>query len=562
MIIRQNYKLTVLFIVVFLSACCSARPDLRRNKDRIESEARFKIIQINDVYKIEGLEGGRVGGIARVRTLRKQLEEEGAKVLVLHAGDILFPSVMSKYLRAQPMVKTLNLLDGNPAAFDRNFIAVFGNHEFDDKDPGLILGRVAQSDFLWVSSNVQYRSTKESTGEPFSHRLKNVHDTIVLDVDGVRIGIFGLTIDSKEQDYVSYIYEDIETRHAAIRAAIDRLKSEGTRMIIALTHQDLEQDKLLASEFSEIDLIVGGHEHFFIQQKVGNTWIMKADSDAKSAIVYDVRISDETVKVIPQKIKVGQEIVKDVMIDSEVQYWLTELSKTVKEQKKQKEQKDYDLMDEIGYTKYTLEGIEPAVRGRESALGNFLTDVIRDRLKTDLAFINGGSIRINDNIPPGPIRNYDMEGIFYFDNNLVSFELTGAEILDILRNSVSKVHLGDGRFLQVSGIKFTYHVDRKAGEMTYRIEPEDVFVWKKDGGGYVPLNPDQKYTVGTTDYMWEHGHEDGYKIFSGGDNGQSPKLLPQDQEIPFREAVEGAIKTLSDQTVTTQVEGRIIEEQE
>lgn len=337
MIIRHSNKVTVLFIIVFLSVCCSARPDLRRDKSCIESEARFKIIHINDVYKIEGLEGGRVGGIARVRTLRKQLEEEGSKVLVLHAGDMLFPSVMSKYLRAQPMIKTLNLLDGNPAAFDRNFIAVFGNHEFDDKDPGLILGRVAQSDFLWVSSNVQYRSTKESNGEPFSRRLKNVHDVIVLDVDGVRIGIFGVTTDTQKQDYVSYSYQDIETRHAAIRAAIDRLKSEGARMIIALTHQDLEQDKLLASEFSEIDLIAGGHEHFFIRQQVGNTWIMKADSDAKSAIVYDVRISAETVEVIPQKVEIGQEIVKDVMVDNEVQYWLSELSRVAKEQKKQKE---------------------------------------------------------------------------------------------------------------------------------------------------------------------------------------------------------------------------------
>src|SRR5439155_14622307 len=124
------------------------------------AEARFTILQINDVYKIEGLEGGRLGGLARVRTLRKRLESEGRPVLVLHAGDLLFPSVMSKYLRAQPMIRVLNLLDGDPGAFDPALFVVFGNHEFDDRDPGTLLGRVAESDFSWVSSNVRYRSVK------------------------------------------------------------------------------------------------------------------------------------------------------------------------------------------------------------------------------------------------------------------------------------------------------------------------------------------------------------------------------------------------------------------
>ena len=45
-------------------------------------EVRFTILQINDLYKIEGLLGGTVGGLARVRTLRKSLEAEGRPVLV------------------------------------------------------------------------------------------------------------------------------------------------------------------------------------------------------------------------------------------------------------------------------------------------------------------------------------------------------------------------------------------------------------------------------------------------------------------------------------------------
>src|SRR5687768_12626957 len=79
---------------------------------------RFKILQINDVYKIEGLEGGQVGGMARVRTLRKLLESDGTRVLLMHGGDALFPSVMSKYLEAKPILDVMNLLDGDGAKYD------------------------------------------------------------------------------------------------------------------------------------------------------------------------------------------------------------------------------------------------------------------------------------------------------------------------------------------------------------------------------------------------------------------------------------------------------------
>ena len=96
------------------------------------------------------------------------------------------------------------------------------------------------------------------------------------------------------------------------------------------------------------------------------------------------------------------------------------------------------------------------MRGRETALGDFLCDVMRDRMKADVALLNGGAVRSNDNIRPGPVTRYDLEGIFYFPD-LVTFELTGAELLDVLRFGIAKVHAGSGQFVQVSSIQFQYH---------------------------------------------------------------------------------------------------------
>ncbi len=512
---------------------------------------RFTILQINDVYKIEGLQGGTVGGLARVRTLRRELEAEGRPVLVLHGGDLLFPSVMSKYLRGNPMIRTLNLLDGDPAAFDPSLVVVFGNHEFDDRDPGILLGRVAQSDFAWVTSNTRYRSVKAAPGESFSARVPNAHDVLVREVGGARLGIFGLTTDAQPRDYVGYEYE-LPARNAAVSRALDRLRAAGATAVIALTHQDLEEDERLARDFPAVALVVGGHEHFFLDRKVGKTWITKADADAKTAVVHDVRIfADGRFEDSFRKVSLGPEVEKDAAVEREVQASLAELAAAVRSQTGR------DLEEVIGTTENLLEGVEPAVRGRETALGNFLTDVLRGRMETDMGFLNGGAVRINDDIPPGPIRNYDFEGIFYFDNSIVSFEITGAELLELLRISVSKVHAGHGRFLQVSGIRFRYRVGGTADQPVYSVEAADVEVAPRGSPGYRPLELERRYSAASLDYLWENGYRDGYPLFSKGRGAASPRRLDSGP-VPWRATTEAAIRALPGRRVASKIEGRIV----
>jgi len=513
--------------------------------------ARFSILQVNDSYKIEGLENGTVGGFARLRTLRRQLEQSRGPLLMLHGGDFLFPSVMSKYLKADAMIRVLNLMDGDDAAFDDKFLTVFGNHEFDDPDPGIVLGRIAQSDFAWVSSNTRYRTSENSPGEPFSTRLNNVHDVIVKDIGGVKVGVFGLTLDAQKQAYVAYDYTPEDSRYTLVKNTIAQLKNQGAHVIVALTHQDFDQDQRLAQTFPDIDLVVGGHEHFYIEKQIGHTWITKADADNKTAVLHEIQVQpDGTVETRHQKIDLDSAIDKDPQVQAEVDQQLDRLAKVFQKNGK-------DMRQVLGQTQYLLEGVEPAVRGRETALGDFLADVIRARMQADIAFTNGGGIRLNDNIPPGPITTYDMEGIFYYDNALASFELTGAQLLDILRNAVSKSHLGDGRFLQVSGLRFQYHAKAIDGRFEYVIEAGDVQVQPRGTQVFVPLEPAKTYRVASTDFIWGKGYQDGYEIFSHGAGKTSPARLDQGPPVSFRKAVEEAIAKLPEKTITNQVEGRI-----
>lgn len=516
---------------------------------------RFTILQLNDVYRVEGLARGTLGGLARVRTIRKELEAGGAPVLVLHAGDMLSPSVMSKYLHAGPMIRCLNLLDGDPVKFDPYLIATFGNHEFDDDDPLTFLGRVAQSDFRWVSSNVAYCTTPGAPAQWLSERLRNVHETICLNIGGVRVGVFGLTLDYQQPGYVSYVYHDLGARHRAAREAIDRLRADGARMIIALTHQELTEDIKLARAFpGEIDLIVGGHEHFSIQRRVGATLITKADADARTVIVHDVQVgADGHAAVIPTPRVLDEKIQPDGPFNVEVTNGQNALAKQFEKHTRLK------LTDHLGDAgDVALDGYESTVRGRESALGNFLADTIREEMRVDVAFINGGSIRLNDVIPARqPITRLDLEGIFYYDNPLVAFKLSGEQILAILKNAVSKVHLGDGRFLHFSGLTFRYHIDGTDDEPKYRIDPKEVNVFRRDIGRFEPINARHEYEVATIEYVWKKGYSDGFEVFSKDRGGSSPEVCCTRES--FRQVVETRLKTLkrSGSPVSSTLENRI-----
>lgn len=505
----------ILPLLFFAVSCTTTTPH-----DRIIG--RFKILQINDVYKIEGLEGGQSGGLARVRMLRRHLESDGTPVLVLHAGDLLYPSVMSKYLQAKPMVDVMNLLDGDENQDDPHLVVTFGNHEFDQKDATILNQRLNDSHFQWVSTNAYWCNPN------CDQRFPHTTDVVTYnDLGGVKVAVFGLLYPMKK----SYVQTTDPIEAAADVVNVARGQS-GAQFLIALTHEDMTDDILLAKKVLGIDLIIGGHDHLYMIDKEDRVWITKADADAKSAVVYDITVPEHGYfRTTPLRVVLDTTIPKDKTVDTRVQYWLGELSQKL------------GGNQTIGTTKNLLEGVEPVIRGRESALGNLLTDAAREQMQTDVAVVNGGSIRINDNIPPGPITTYDMEGIFYYTNTLVAFRATGQQLLDMLRNSVSRADAGDGRFLQVSGVSFTYQ--KQDGKFV--VNPEDVKVGGK------PLDVNASYTVATLDFVYMNGTEDGYTLFA---EGSRPPKVNEAREADFRKTVEAYIHARG--TVDADIEGRIV----
>ena len=109
-----------------LAACATTRPPSSGAQPSTPKGRTAVLLSINDVYRIEGVEEGTLGGLARLRTLRQQLEQRDPDLLVVHAGDMLFPSLLSRTFNGAQMIDILSLLDGSPG-FDSRMFAVFGN---------------------------------------------------------------------------------------------------------------------------------------------------------------------------------------------------------------------------------------------------------------------------------------------------------------------------------------------------------------------------------------------------------------------------------------------------
>jgi 5'-nucleotidase len=383
-------------------------------------------------------------------------------------------------------------------------------------------------------------------------------DLVVRDLGGIRVGLFSLTLDDEPAPWLAYGF-DLAARRATVAESIRRLKDKGATLILPLTHQSLDQDEWLAREFPEIPLILGGHEHIAIDRTLGKTRIVKADADAKTVVRIDVRRSSTGFEITPRWLTLDGAVEPDPQVAAYTTAAIARMGSALRRATGR-------AIDTVyGSTEGALEGLETAIRTRETALGSFLADVLRQRLGAQIGFLNGGAVRINDDIPGGGrITEYELEGIFYFDNKPAGFELTGQELYELLAKSISQPDLGHGRFLQVSGLRFRYHVHGQGFDRTYTMAPDDVEIGTLETG-FVPLDLKARYTVASLDYIWENGYRDGYPLFSKGNPnvGTSPPRFDDPKKpLSWRKITEEAIAALPENRVTTKIEGRIVRVEE
>ena len=113
----------------------------------------------------------------------------------------------------------------------------------------------------------------------------------------VYYGFIGLCLTTSEisRDNVRHLRFDDPLKAAA--RYLPLLKRRGANVIVAVTHLSFAEDRALVRRFPEIDLVIGGHEHFPIAVTEGRTLISKAGSDARRVARIDVdRLAHRTVE--------------------------------------------------------------------------------------------------------------------------------------------------------------------------------------------------------------------------------------------------------------------------
>ncbi len=427
-----------------------------------------RFLSINDDYVADTLADGN-GGLPRLATLKKRIGAEGPVLFVL-AGDFLGPSLLSRFYNGTQMVQALNA-----AGLD---YATFGNHEFDIPRDTL-LARIGESKFTWLSANcVQADGTRFPGVLPW--------DTV--SVFGKKVGIFGLTL--QDPQYPAYV--QCGSPDSAATVALDSLAAMGADLIVGLTHQTLAADVALLSREGQVDVILGGHEHEAHTVAVGSRYVLKADANAVSTQFMTIWGTKGDWKEAPRLLDVRPSLPGDTLVQAIVDRWQDSLVSRLGP--------NYV----VGTAVQPINARDAAQRQMETVLGDLVADAIRMGTATDVGVINGGAMRLDDIIPPGPLWNYTIEALFPFADgtHIVSFPVSGQRLRAILETGVSEQNLGAGGFLQVSGIRFTVDPLRPSGS---RIAgPVTTSVGNS-------IYPDQLYRLAMPAYLACRGG-DGYAV--------------------------------------------------
>lgn len=215
------------------------------------------------------------GGAAKRATIFNKIKNENPHTLILDAGDMFQGTPYFNYYGGELEIKVMNMLQ-----YDAGTI---GNHEFDNGINSLA-EQIQKANFDIINANYDFKNTlMNGLTKPYKVFVK----------DGIKIGVFGLGIKLEglvnKSEYGETLWNNpIEIAQDVTRILKDELKCD---LIICLSHlgyhygnnSQMISDLDLAAKTKNIDLIIGGHTHTFLEKP---TVVLNAEQ--KEVIVNQV----------------------------------------------------------------------------------------------------------------------------------------------------------------------------------------------------------------------------------------------------------------------------------
>ena len=531
-------KLLALLLVLALALGCGsafaddAAPALEKN---------LVVLFTSDVHC--GIDQG--WGYAGLYAVKESLAANN-HVLLVDDGDAIQGEPVGTITRGEAIIDIMNAV-----GYD---IAIPGNHEF-DYGMDQFLNLVAKANFPYISCN--FNKGGELVFDPY----------VIKEIDGVKIAFVGvstpLTLRASTPRYFmdedgNYIYGFLEDEsgegvYSAVQKAVDDARAEGAVYVIVLGHLGNETEcspwmySDVIANTTGIDAWLDGHSHDTDQvvmlnkdgeevvragcgTKLGHIGALTISTDGKiSAELYSwdgpaaapalFGLSNAASEAVANASDVLNAMLAQVVASTEV---------------------DLLINDPVAVTD---EG-KPVriIRRAETNLGDLCADAYLDQSgDADIAFVNGGGIRVNIN--QGDITLNDILKVHPFGNSLTVIEVTGQQVLDALEWSVHSLPGEFGGFDQVAGLTFEYdatipspcvqdekamfdHVDES---MERRVR--NVLVAGE------PLDPEATYKLASHDYQLLN-NGDGYTMFAGA------KVLQESVKLDNQVLMDYIIDTL------------------
>ncbi len=471
---HSSFFLAILFFIIGCSP-------LQKSGSSDDHQFDLTLLAMNDVYEIGALGGGTVGGLARVATIRKQLLKENPNTLTLHAGDFLNPSLIGNLKHNGKKIKGAQMVDVmNQIGIDW---VVPGNHEFDLKRNEL-QERINESTFGWVVGNAQ-ENISDGSQQAFLRKKNGKKEFIpeyviqdLVDADGTKIsvGIVAVTIPFDVKKYAT-ITDPIQKTEQVLAKMTD------CDVIIGLTHLDWKEDIKIANAFPQIDLIIGGHDHYNMLKKTNNANVTKADANARTVYIHRIHIDTKSKQkqVISTLKAVDTTIAFDPQTQQVVEKWQAIGRKAVIAA-------GIDPTKVLISLKRPLDGREVAIRDHATGLGELIASAMlaASEKKAVAAFFNAGSVRLDD-YWEGDITGSDIMRTLPYGGVIFDIEIEGGTLRRALE--IGKENRGKGGFFQLAQIVY------KSKEKAWYIAGE-------------PLQDQKKYMIVSSDFLFQ-GRESG-----------------------------------------------------
>lgn len=513
-------------------------------------QTSVKILHVNDVHShldsdnldltLDGTTTeAEVGGMARVATLVNELSAENDNHLVLHAGDAVQGTLYYTLFQGAADAEVMNAI-----GFDAMCI---GNHEFDDGDEWLA-GFIDQLDAPVISSNIDVAPGNVLEGKFAPYIIK--------EVGGQQIGIIGVTIAGKTQES-SQPSDEITFNDEidSVQAAVNELNAAGVGKIIVLSHYGYNNVQMLATQVSDIDVIIDGDSHTLLGDfspyelaDSGDYPTMATNADGDDVCIVqaweyskvlgelDVTFAGDVLASCSgtPHLLLGDTFVREdaeeneytvagdelagiqQVIDADDQLTITAEDPTVAAIIATYAE-DVDALGETVIGEAGEDLLLSRVPGHDYygvnlPLGSDITPVVAKAFyamdpNADIAIQNAGGVRTS--VTSGDITYDTAYTLLPFANTLYEIDMYGSEIKQVMEDAIENIAQGGstGGFPYAYAIKYDVDATQAYGSRISNIEFK-----ARDSDSYVALEDGTLYVVVTNSYT--AAGRDGYDTFA------------------------------------------------